>query len=138
MQHDPVSLKVHHKNIKTGRTERITPYRLHIEGGVRMFETPAGSGIFKYENGEPVPANLCPKLAPMQIRLTEEELRAKHDMELREKHAENEKLKAQLAAYEAEKAEALKAKTESKQPEEKIAVAVEQGQSKVINQPRKQ
>ena len=101
--HDPLDLKVHHKNPKTGRTERITPYRLHIEGRVRMFEMPAGSGKFFFENGEEVPAKDCPKLTPYKLPLTEEEMRALHANEIREAHARAEKAEAELAALKNQK-----------------------------------
>jgi hypothetical protein len=143
-QHDPISLKVHHKNPKNGRTERVTPYRLHIEGRVRYFEMPVGSGKFFFENGEPVAEKDCPKLTPVQIPLSADELRIKHAQDMANQAAENEQLKAKLAAYEAEKAEALKAKQAIHKPiqQEQKPAAIEASAEeksetpKVIN-PRK-
>ncbi len=102
-QHDPLSLKVHHKNPKSGKIERVTPYRVVFEGRVRKFEVPTGSGKFFFENGEAVPAAECPKVTPVQVQMSESELRAKHNAELQATSAENEALKAKLAAFENQK-----------------------------------
>lgn len=104
-QHDPLNLKVHHKNPKSGKIERVTPYRLHIEGRVRFYEVPRGSGAFFYENGEPVPANLAPKLTPVAVYMTEDELRAQHNKVVSDLSGENEALKAKLAALENSKSQ---------------------------------
>lgn len=102
-QHDPLNLKVHHKNPKTGKIERVTPYRLHIDGRVKKFEVPRGSGVFFYENGESVPAAECPKLTPVKVQLTEDEIRAAHKKELYLTQVENDALKAKIAELEKSK-----------------------------------
>jgi hypothetical protein len=92
MQHDPIDLTVHHKNPKNGNVFRVTPYRLHIEGRVKKFEMPTGSGKFFYENGEPVAAADCPKLPQVTLKLSPDEMAQAHQKELYELRVKSEAL----------------------------------------------
>jgi len=100
MSYQPLDLIVHKKSAKSGRIVETQPYRLHIKDRVRYFEKPAGSSLFFYENGEPVPAEKTVdfKLAPVVTKYTLEQEIAK----LRNEHA---RMSAELAAHEEAKLE---------------------------------
>jgi hypothetical protein len=93
-----LDLTTHVRAGKTGQIIEVKPYRVHIENKVKMFEMPKGSGQFFYENGEPIPADKCPKLTPV-IRMETEEMKLeKIQKQIAAEAAELEKLKAEKMA----------------------------------------
>jgi hypothetical protein len=68
----PDFLQTHQRSMKSGNVIAAKPYRLHFSGSERFYEVPKGSGEFYYENGDPVPAELAPKLKPVVVPATQE------------------------------------------------------------------
>lgn len=123
-QYEPLNLTVHHRSKKTGQVTHETPYRLHIEHRVRMFEMPKGSGNFFYENGAPVEPEKCPKLTPVVTQLSREQqiekLIAERNSLLAEKEAREMVAAAESKAKE-EEAKILAAKESAKAQQESEA-----------------
>jgi hypothetical protein len=94
-----LDLVTHVRGSKGGPIVETKPYRLHIEGRVRYFEMPSGSGEFFYENGEKVPEANCPKLSPIIRPETEAMKLQKLREQIALEHAELEKLQAQKASF---------------------------------------
>jgi hypothetical protein len=102
-QQSKLDLVTHVRGSKGGPILEVKPYRLHIEGKVRYFEMPAGSGEFYYENGEKVPEANCPKLTPIVRPETEAMKLQKLREQIAQEHAELEKLQAQKASFSSKK-----------------------------------
>lgn len=47
-----IDLTVHHRDARTGRITKVTPYKMRAVHGVQYFEYPIGSGNLWYKNGE--------------------------------------------------------------------------------------
>lgn len=69
------------KRNKKGVVISSSPYRLHVDGGVRKFERPPGSGMFYAENGELMSQ---PKKSKEKAKATEEDLAAIAELEAAE------------------------------------------------------
>lgn len=51
--HATFDLKTHSTDPLTGKVSLVNPYRLRIQGAVKYFERPVGSGNLWYEDNEP-------------------------------------------------------------------------------------
>lgn len=93
-----LDLRVHVKSAKSGKVIEKRPYRLHIENRIRMFEVPAGSGKFFFENGDEVPKEQHPRLAPIKNEVTRAQEIERLQSELRAAQQREQDLQKQLKA----------------------------------------
>lgn len=104
-------LKTHHFDPK-GRLLQKTPYTLYVEGGVKYFEQPVGSGNLFNEGGDPagrITAGIINTQEAHVDYAPEQELTAA------ELSAQNAALQKELAAIKAERA-SKEVKAEAKGP----------------------
>lgn len=114
-------LRTHVKDAKTGRLLYEQNYDLHIVGGVKYFERPCGSGNLWYESGEAAgrweQGQAHPDKAHIAFTAPTTDQRTPEGVV-----AENEALRAEIAAMKAEKEAKDEGFAKSKDPQAKGSI----------------